>query len=229
MVTSPSKKLPAGYMRNAFKPHFVSGAHCAVIILTKLKSLASSIVLKFSEEDTPELTLTLVANRTQIQQSFADLKKVLSDGKHLVVNIERHRQKRSLDANGLCWVLCQKIAETIGSTKELVYKKIIRDVGQFEIVPIHEDAVQTWIHRWGSRGLGWFAEVLNDSKLPNYKKVISYYGSSVYDTREMSLLIDEIIAQCKELDIPVMAPAEIDRLKQSWASGPEKTLSDSTF
>ena len=41
-------------------------------------------------------------------------------------------------------------------------------------------------------------------------------GSSVYDTKEMSLLIDEIVTQAKELKIEVMSPGEIEQLKEQW-------------
>jgi len=137
-------------------------------------------------------------------------------GKQLSVEVKQYRQKRSLDANSYLWVLCQKIAEVIRSTKELVYQKTIREVGQFEILPIREDAVETFIDRWSSKGLGWFAEVLDDSKLPGYKKIIAYYGSSVYDTREMSILIDEIVSQAKELNIETLPPDEVESLKALW-------------
>ena len=113
--------------------------------------------------------------------------------------MKKHSRKRSNDANAYCFVLCQKIAEVIKSTKENVYKAAIRQVGQFEILPIKNEAVDRWIETWDSKGLGWFAEILEDSKLPGYKKVISYYGSSVYDSREMAVLLDEIVNQCKEL------------------------------
>jgi len=113
-------------------------------------------------------------------------------------------------------VLCQKIAEVLRTTKELVYQKFIRDVGQFEIVPIKNEAVERWIEVWNSKGLGWFAEVMEDSKLKGYKKVISYYGSSCYDSREMSVLLDEVVRECKELNIETLPPDEIKALKESW-------------
>ena len=121
-----------------------------------------------------------------------------------------------MDANAYCWILCQKIAEVIRSTKEDVYKRAIRDVGQFEIVPIRDEAVDRWIEVWGSKGLGWFAEVLDDSKLTGYKKIISYYGSSVYNSREMAILIDNLIDECRELGVETATPEEIESLKNEW-------------
>ena len=89
-------------------------------------------------------------------------------------------------------------------------------MGQFEIVPIRDEAVDRWIEVWGSKGLGWFAEVLDDSKLTGYKKIISYYGSSVYNSREMAILIDNLIDECRELGVETATPEEIESLKNEW-------------
>jgi hypothetical protein len=117
------------------------------------------------------------------------------------------------------WALCQKIAEAVGSTKEDIYKKNIREVGQFEILPIREDALKKWIEIWQSRGLGWVCEVMDDSTLPGYKKVINYYGSSTYDTKEMSMLIDSIVQECKTLGIETLTEIELAAMKEGWKNG----------
>ena len=176
-----------------------------------MKALVNNISTSFSETGQQLITLALTSKR-----DISDLKAIVANGKLLEVEISKQKKKRSLDANALLWVLCQKIAEVIQSTKELVYQKFIRDVGQFEIVPIKNEAVERWIEVWNSKGLGWFAEVMEDSKLPGYKKVISYYGSSCYDSREMSVLLDEVVRECKELNIETLPPDEIKALKESW-------------
>lgn len=140
----------------------------------------------------------------------------VKDGKPFTVSVEWKKKSRSLDANSYLWVVCQKIAEVIKATKEEVYKKAIREVGQFEIVPIKEEAVERWIENWGSRGLGWFAESMEQSKLEGYVKVITYFGSSVYDTKEMSILIDYIVEEAKELGIVLLSDSEIDLFKREW-------------
>ena len=37
-----------------------------------------------------------------------------------------------------------------------------------------------------------------------------------YDTREMSILIDEIVSQAKELNIETLPPDEVESLKALW-------------
>ena len=178
--------------------------------------IANSIKIQYPE-DYNQMEIVLTTNRSQ--QTFQEvikLKEIVEKGKLLNVDIKQFRKKRSLDANSYCFVLCQKIAEAIGNTKEYVYKQAIKTVGQFEIVPIRDDAVERWMEAWKSKGLGWQSEILQDSTLEGYKKTINYYVSSVYDAREMSLLLEEIVGQAKELGIDTMTETEKQALLASW-------------
>ena len=176
-----------------------------------MKLRANNIRLQYTENRECEIVITSKENI-----HIEDLKEIVSKGKELSCEIKQFKVRRSMDSNAYCWVLCQKIAEVLHTTKELVYKKVIKDVGQFELMPIKNEAVERWQKVWNSKGMGWFSEVLEDSKLVGYKKIISYYGSSCYDNREMSILINELVTQCKELNIETMAPAEIERMNNIW-------------
>jgi len=182
-----------------------------------MKSISNKIRVSYDESGQVELTFTLLGNIKELQKDIEGLRGIVENKKLLSLEIKQYRVKRSQNANDYCWVLCQKIAEVIKSTKELVYKKAIRDVGQFEIVPIKDgEPLKRWIEIWSNKGLGWFSEVLDDSKLDGYKKVISYWGSSSYNTREMAILIDEIISQAKELDIETIPIDQLERMKNKW-------------
>lgn len=135
----------------------------------------------------------------------------------LSIKIAKHHPKRSLNANGYLWALCEEIAKAIHSTKEEVYRRHIQEVGTFEIVPIKNEAVDTWIGRWGKNGMGWLAESIGDSKLDGYVNVICYYGSSSYNSKEMARLIDDVVEQAKELGIDTMTPQELSLLKTEWS------------
>ena len=137
--------------------------------------------------------------------------------KELSVEIKPYRKRRSLDANSYCWVLCQKLAEKIGGTKEDIYKEAIRKAGQFDFVAVTDSATEQFIKAWQSKGLGWYAEAL-ESKIEGCKKIMVYYGSSVYDSKEMAHLIDYIVSECRELGIETMTPAEISRMMNEWGA-----------
>ena len=130
--------------------------------------------------------------------------------------IKEYKKRRTLDANAYCWVLCKKIADVLRVTKEEVYRKAISEVGKFEILPIKNEAVKTFISAWSSKGIGWVCESLNKSKLDGYTNVIAYYGSSIYDTKEMSILIDNIVQEAKQLGVETMTPDELEELKSLW-------------
>ena len=65
------------------------------------------------------------------------------------------------------------------------------------------------------QGLGWQVETL-ESKLKGCTNVVLYYGSSSYDTKQMSMLIDNIVQDCKALGIETMTPRELQALKDGW-------------
>lgn len=46
--------------------------------------------------------------------------------------------------------------------------------------------------------------------------MIIYYGSSSYNTAEMSKLIELIVQECKTQDIETKSDAEIKSLLESW-------------
>lgn len=58
------------------------------------------------------------------------------------------------------------------------------------------------------------------SKLKGCNNLILYYGSSTYNTEQMSRLIDNIVQDCKAVGIETMTPAELAALKDAW--GKEK-------
>jgi hypothetical protein len=56
---------------------------------------------------------------------------------------------------------------------------------------------------------------VGDKEFTHYKV---FKGSSDMDTREMSVLIEGIISEATALDIEVLPPHEIQRMKEMWMS-----------
>ena len=148
-------------------------------------------------------------------QMFDDLKDVA-----VKVEVKKASKHRSKDANALCWGTCKDIGDALKPpiSKEEVYRRAIRDVGEYEPLPIKAEAVQTFCERWASKGTGWFAEVIDDSKLPGYKLVFAYYGSSTYDTAAMSRLIDYLIDEANQIGIVIPLGAEKEEALNAWSS-----------
>lgn len=139
------------------------------------------------------------------------------DDKKYSAELKQDKNKRSLDANAYFWVMCGKLASKLGMAKEAVYRELIKGVGDnFEIVPIKDEAVDKWISNWQSKGIGWVCDTLGESKLNGYTNIITYYGSSTYDTKQMSQLINLLVQECKDQDIETMTPAELSLLLGGW-------------
>lgn len=159
----------------------------------------------------------IITSKDLPKAEIDELTQFTANGKELSVEIKPYRARRSLDANAYCWVLCQKLSEKLNCTKEDVYKEAIRKAGQFDFIAVTETATEQFIKAWQSKGLGWYAEA-SESKIDGCKKVMVYYGSSVYDSKEMAHLIDYIVSECKEQGIETLPPWEVERLKREWKS-----------
>ena len=66
--------------------------------------------------------------------------------------------------------------------------------------------------------MGWLTNTL-PSKIPGCTNVILYYGSSAYDTNQMSRLIDRIVQDCKDAGIETLTPDKLDAMKAGWGDG----------
>lgn len=134
----------------------------------------------------------------------------------LTVKVSKYRKKRSKDANAYLWTLCGKLSEVLGSTKIEIYKEAISKVGQYEIIPIKDMAVKTFREVWEEKGIGFVTETLGPSKIEGYTNLIVYYGSSTYDTKSMTILLDYIVEECHNLGVDTKSKKEIDDLLEAW-------------
>ena len=131
-------------------------------------------------------------------------------------DIKEHRAKRSLDANAYAWVLIDKIADAVRIPKEEVYRSAIRNIGgASETVCVKDAAVDKLRKGWQKNGIGWQTETM-PSKLPGCTNVVLYYGSSAYDTRQMSQLIDRLVQDAKSLGIETMSPDKLEGMLNEW-------------
>lgn len=142
--------------------------------------------------------------------------------------IKEYRPKRSLDSNAYCWVLCDKIAKELSKdgtiiTKEKIYQDAILQIGTFESMIVEEKAFENFKRIWQKQGLGFLIQEV--SRKDKCVKVHCYYGSSTYDSKEMSLLINLLVELAKSLNIETKSDAEINSLLESWGKHEQKKQS----
>lgn len=137
-------------------------------------------------------------------------------GADVEITIKKWFKKRSLDANAYCWVLIDRLARVLNLPKETVYRDAIRQIGGVsEVVCVVSAGAEKLKRSWQKHGIGWQVEEM-PSKLPGCTNLCLYYGSSVYDTRQMSQLVDHIVRECEEQGIPTISDEELERLKSNW-------------
>ena len=141
---------------------------------------------------------------------YAEIRRFAYNFKPGNYEIERKRKKRSLDANALCWKLCTEIANVLRADKDSVYIDMLKRYGQSDIVSVISTVnVKGYFKYYDEWGKG----TVNGKEFTHYKV---YKGSSEYDTREMSILLDGIIDEAKTLDIDVISEREKSLLLQEW-------------
>lgn len=146
---------------------------------------------------------------------------IKASDKAYVAEIKQKRQKRSLNSNDYLWVLCSKISAEMAKegcfeSKEEIYREAIKMCGVHDYIAVPEKAADRFIAEWGAKGIGWFAEKIDCCKIDGCTKIIVYYGSSTYDSAEMSRVIDYIVQECKNLGIETLPPEELARLCEEW-------------
>lgn len=134
------------------------------------------------------------------------------------VEIKKWSDKRSNDANSYMWVLLDKLADVLETTKEELYRLYITRVGIFKDYYLTEDEAKSFKVAWSRLGQGWIAEQVDFTPDGERYLVRAYYGSSQYNTKQMSRLINEIVIECKKQGIETMTPAELSALLDRWES-----------
>lgn len=126
------------------------------------------------------------------------------------VKIDKHREKRSLNANAYLWKLVTEIGNVLNKSKEEVYLQMLIDYGQSEMVSIlSEIDVKGYFKYYKLAG----TSILNGKEFNHYK---IYKGSSEYDTKEMSVLLNGVVQEAKNLGIKTKDDIELERLVEEW-------------
>ncbi len=127
-----------------------------------------------------------------------------------------NKKKRSLNANSYYWKTLQELAEKLGLPKEEIYRKHIKEVGAYTPLCIQNKALKEFLEKWSNKGIGWVCEA-DISKIEGCTTVLAYYGSSTYDTKQMSRLIDQLTQDCHNVGIMTLKDKEIEKMIEEWS------------
>ena len=154
---------------------------------------------------TPQITFA-VNEKSDVMQAYDELNGV----DLLTIDVKPYRKRRSLNANAYAWKLITEIADVIRAPKDTVYLQMLKRYGQSELISVLSHIqINDYVKYYEEAG----ESELNGKLFKHYRV---YKGSSEFDTREMAILIDGIVSEAKELNIPTETPDEIERMKSLW-------------
>ena len=137
--------------------------------------------------------------------------------KDLRLKLTQWRNVRSLNANAYFHVLCDKLADKVGMSKPRMknlllfrYGQKARDKdGSIAIIKSNADADELLdredFHCWPIQSA--------PDGTPMY---VLLQHSRLYDSKEMSILIDGTVEEAKAQGIDTLTTTEIDEMKQKW-------------
>ena len=156
---------------------------------------------------TGKALLTLSVNQ---KQSAINCFNELRNAEKVAIKIDKHREKRSLNANSYAWALLTAIGNVMRLSKEDVYVKMLKEYGQSEMISVKAHIpVNQYIKYCDEVG----ESTLNGTLFKHYRV---YKGSSEFTKEEMAIFLDGVVAEAKDLDIDVRTPDEIANLKSLW-------------
>lgn len=139
---------------------------------------------------------------------------LLDQPKDVLFKITQIKKKRSLDANAYCWVLCQRIAEALQTSKDEVYERMIQRYSTFDMDEGGYITV-TMLQRVPVEKLGGHWRMIGTHD--GFNSYIRLKGSSEMDPKEMNHLITGIVSEAQELGIETMSPRELARMEELYA------------
>lgn len=138
----------------------------------------------------------------------------------LNVELKKYRKKRSLNANNYFWKILQDLCELAEIDTIEEYKRRVKQLGIFRRFRIEKENINTFEKMWSSQGVAWFCEIADTEYIGDteFKIINAYYGSSSFNSKQMSRLINDLVEDCHDYGIETKTAEEINNLIESWGN-----------
>lgn len=122
-------------------------------------------------------------------------------------DITEHREKRSKDANALLWACLGELAGALRSDKWEVYLQMLKRYGKYTYICVKPHVVDAVKKQWRE------CEEIGTITIEGQEAVqmLCYFGSSTYDSKEFSVLLDGVISEMKEMGLDTPADKDLER------------------
>ena len=144
------------------------------------------------------------------KQSAVNCWDKLHGAESVSIKVDKHREKRSLNANNYAWALLTEIGNVMRLSKDDVYFLMLQRYGQSEMISVKDGIpIGQYVKYCLRAGESW----LNGTLFKHYKV---YKGSSEFTKEEMAVFIDGVVQEAQDLGIDTRTPDEIAKLKDLW-------------
>lgn len=155
----------------------------------------------------------LLVSITCPMDHFEGLQKLLE--KKVRIKLTRWRAQRSLDANAYYWKLVNEISKATGQPSTNIHNTLLADYGVID----------------ANTGMVWLDFEVNWEELPIHLKptgntqyinetlmceYVVIKGSSLYDSKEMSNLIEGAVSEAKELGIDTLNSKRLEEMIRGY-------------
>lgn len=130
----------------------------------------------------------------------------------LDIEAKKHRNKRKLNCNAYLWLLLQEMADKLDTSKDELYIEMLGRYGVFTHIIVKEKAVNKFMEEY--RLVKDLGEIT--VKGTTGHQLQCYFGSSTYDSKEFSVLLNGVVNEAKAIGIATLDELELQTMYDEW-------------
>lgn len=174
-----------------------------------MHELSGSIKDLNTDYQTGKIALTFVVDQ---KQNAINCYNELHNAERLTIKVDKHRERRSINANNYAWALLTEIGNVMRLNKDDVYFLMLKRYGQSEMISVKDGIpIGEYVKYCERAGESW----LNNTLFKHYRV---YKGSSEFTKEEMAVFLDGVVQEAQDLNIDTRTPDEIAKLKDLWGA-----------
>jgi hypothetical protein len=160
--------------------------------------------------------LTINADSSFLVETINKLISHLLNKDLMKISIDEYKDRRSLKANNMLWSCIGQLAkaQTPPISSWDMYLNCLRDYGEYVTYEIETRLIKNVEKTWRE------TQVVSDPYINEQgKKCVTmncYFGSSTYDTKQFSVLLDGVIADMKDLGLQPPPTKEMQEALKQW-------------
>lgn len=144
----------------------------------------------------------------QMSQKLHDL-----IGSEVDVEVKKHRERRSKNANAMFWACVGDIAKHLDTDKEDVYKLMLKRYGRYTYILIPPEAKESLMAQW--RECEYLGDITHNGRPAS--QFLCYFGSSTYNSQEFARLLDGTLSEMHEMGLETPSEQEKNQMLEQWA------------